>query len=84
MNRYGFVTSRKVGNAVARNRVRRRLRVIARDFDAQLQPGHLIVTVARHSAARASFTALREQWQRLARKGGLLIAGASKTEGRLP
>ncbi len=34
--RIGFTTSRKVGNAVARNRARRRLRAICRAVDATL------------------------------------------------
>jgi len=41
--RVAFVVGRRVGSAVVRNRVRRRLRAIARDLD--LQPGAYLLTV---------------------------------------
>lgn len=49
--RVGFTASKKVGNAVARNRAKRRLRAIARDYLlAQGQPGWDYVLVARPTA----------------------------------
>lgn len=42
VTRVGFVVSKKVGNAVVRNRVKRRLRHIVRDLDA---PFHTDVVV---------------------------------------
>jgi len=33
--KFAFVVSKKVGNAVIRNKMKRRLRVIARDFDVK-------------------------------------------------
>jgi ribonuclease P protein component len=66
--RVGFITSRRVGGAVQRNRVRRRLREIVRVTRPDLESGWWVVTVARPAAVQASFTELRQEWLRLARK----------------
>ena len=69
-NRYGFVTSKRVGNAVVRNRVRRRLREIIR---AQtLIPGFDVVLSAKASSAAASFQSLGGAAVRLLTRSGLL------------
>ena len=57
--RVGFTASRKVGKAVARNRIRRRLRVVAdRILPAHARPGHDFVVVARRAALTRPFPAL--------------------------
>ena len=49
--RVGFTVSKKVGNAVERNRVRRRLREIVRQAAAGcLRPGHDYVLIGRRAA----------------------------------
>ena len=53
--RVAFAVNRKVGMAVARNRIRRRLREIARRAD--LRPGAWLIT-ASPAAADAGFTTL--------------------------
>lgn len=46
--RVGFTCSKKVGNAVARNRAKRRLREIARlDLPALAEPGHDYVLIGK-------------------------------------
>jgi ribonuclease P protein component len=50
----GFVVSRAVGSAVTRNRVKRRLRELARGYLQLLPGGSLLVVRANPSAARAS------------------------------
>ena len=72
--RVGIVTSRKVGSAVTRNRVRRRLREIVRHERARFHDGMWIVIVAKVPAARVSFAALREEWMQLAQRGGIFRA----------
>lgn len=74
--RVGFITSRRVGSAVARNRVRRRLREIVRADRPQLASGCWVVLIARAAAAEASFDALRDEWRRLAKRAGLLVLDA--------
>ena len=58
--RVGFTVSRKVGNAVVRNRVRRRLREIARQvIPGQARPDLDYVLVGRQGAIARDFSALR-------------------------
>lgn len=64
--RVGLITSRRVGNAVTRNRVRRRLREMVRLSRARLKPGHWLVLVARKSAADATYAAIEQEWMKLA------------------
>jgi len=72
--RFGVVTSRKVGGAVVRNRVRRRIRHIQRTFRTQVCDGVWCVTVARFRAAQATFLELENEWRRLASRAGILSA----------
>jgi ribonuclease P protein component len=58
--RIGFSVSRRVGGAVVRNRVKRRLREIARNHLSHVAPGWDIVITARASAAEAEYRALAE------------------------
>jgi ribonuclease P protein component len=71
--RVGFVTSRRLGNAVVRNRVRRRLREIVRLHQRDLRRDLWIVLIARRDAANASYRALEDEWLRLARRASILI-----------
>jgi len=68
--RVGLVTSRRVGGAVTRNGIRRRMREIVRHARPQLTPGLWMVVVAKRFAAEAEFAALRDEWTQLARKAG--------------
>jgi ribonuclease P protein component len=70
--RVGFITSRHLGCAVVRNRVRRRLREIVRQHQNDLRRDFWIVLVARRDAARASYHALEDEWLRLARRTSIL------------
>ena len=51
--RIGFIVSRAVGTAVVRNRVKRRLRVLARGYLGVLPTGSLLVVRANPPAAAA-------------------------------
>ncbi len=75
--RAGFVTSRRVGAAVVRNRVRRRLREIVRTNQNTIRRGVWIVLIARPAAARASSRALRDEWLRLAKRALILAPSCS-------
>jgi ribonuclease P protein component len=55
----GFTASRRIGNAVARNRARRRLRAAARALlPGAARPGYDYVIVARPAILTCSFEAL--------------------------
>jgi ribonuclease P protein component len=62
--RVGFVVSRAVGNAVTRNRVRRRLRELVRDQGDSLPGGSLLVVRALPPSAEASYAELRSDLAR--------------------
>jgi ribonuclease P protein component len=70
-SRLGITVSRRVGTAVVRNRVRRRLREAMRTRYAQLLGGHDMVLVARPAAARASWTELNEAVDRVLTRAGV-------------
>src|SRR5262245_65746790 len=60
--RVGFTVSRKVGNAVTRNRVRRRLREVARlVIPGQARPGLDYVLIGRQAALSRDFADLRQE-----------------------
>src|SRR5215467_11838166 len=60
--RVGFTVSRKVGNAVVRNRVRRRLREIAREvIPAQARPDFDYVLIGRQGAIERDFAVMRQE-----------------------
>ncbi len=71
-NRVGITTGKKLGHAVVRNRVRRRLREVYRLNEEKFQPGWDIVVVARSKAITAKFSDLSAGYLSLAKKAGLL------------
>lgn len=71
-NRVGITVSKKLGKAVVRNRVRRRLREIYRLNEEKFQPGWDIVVVARSRAVEAPFSRLMDGYLSLAKKAGIL------------
>jgi ribonuclease P protein component len=58
--RFGFVVSRRIGKAVARNRVKRRLRAIIRRHVSGLVGGYDVVIIARPGVSGASFAELND------------------------
>ena len=72
--RVGFTCSKKVGNAVARNRAKRRLREIARLILPRFgQAGHDYVLIGRANVtATTKFTALQDE----------LLAALRKLQGK--
>ena len=75
--RVGFVTSKRVGGAVVRNRVRRRLREIVRRHQHELRAGLWMVVIARPAAADATYRALEDEWLRLAKRAFILAPSCS-------
>lgn len=71
-NRLGLTVSTKVGHAVVRNHIRRRLREIYRLHEDQLIRGMDIVIVARVRAGSSSYWKLEESFLNLSSRLGLL------------
>ncbi len=63
--RVGLTVSSKVGNAVVRNRVRRRLRQLVRTRRHELPKGLDMVLIARNSAATAEWPAFVRAFDRV-------------------
>jgi ribonuclease P protein component len=74
-SRLGVITSRKVGNAVARSRARRLLRESFRRHQWELAAPVDLVLVARPSIAGKSFSDVEREFLSAARKAGLLKTG---------
>jgi len=67
--RFGFTVTKKTGNSVIRNRIRRRLREIVRlDAAALAQPSTDYVLVGRIEALTAGFHELRGEFTRALKK----------------
>ena len=72
VNRLGLTVSKKIGNAVTRNRIRRRMREAYRLNEAGFKSGFDIVIVARHGCGaggrdarpvcRAQYVRRRDKW----------------------
>ena len=70
--RVGFSVSKKVGKAVVRNRVKRRLRECFRPLLGDVKTG-LYVIVARSSAAEAAFADLKQDVRYLLKKQNAIL-----------
>ena len=70
--RFGLSTGRKLGGAVVRNKVRRRLRESLRVMAPSFQPGWDVLIIARPALVDADHGALVEALERLLRRGGVL------------
>ena len=71
-SRIGYTVSNKVGHAVVRNRVRRRLREIYRLNREKMPAGYDIIIVARVRAAETPYRKLERHYLRCLGELGLL------------
>ena len=67
--RVGFTVTKKVGNAVERNRIRRRLREVVRlSPPSHMRPGHDYVLIGRRAALSAPFERIEQEFDRALRR----------------
>lgn len=76
--RIGIAASKKVGGAVVRNRIRRRLKVITRDLAPAVKPGTDLLIGVRVLAATASSAQLRAALTDCLRRAKLLTGPATE------
>ena len=71
VTRVGFTATKKIGNAVARNRAKRRLRAAARLVLGEAgTPGHDLVLIARNETGRCPFPTLLAELDAALRRTG--------------
>lgn len=69
-SRFCFVASKRVGNSVVRNRLKRRLREVVRQ--AECEPGWDAIIIARRGAGDADYGKLERAAQNLLRRTSLV------------
>lgn len=74
-HRLGLTASRKVGNAVTRNRAKRRLRALANELLPSLGSQGDYVLIARADTARRDYQSLRGDFIYCLKKSGAKLAG---------
>lgn len=79
-SRFGFSVSNRIGNAVRRNRIKRRLREATRLRMGTIQPGWDIVFIARKAIAESSYQQIDAACARLLRRAQLLQRSSDERE----
>jgi len=79
-NRYGVIVSKRVGKAVTRNLVKRRLREVLRELDriGSIAQGLDLALIVRPAAATATFAELRDAVIVLLRRAAIWRPGESR------
>jgi ribonuclease P protein component len=77
-SRFGFVVSKRLGKAVQRNKIKRRLREATRLRVSQIKPGFDLVFIARQPIAEASYTEIERLIERLLKEEDLLTSSEKK------
>ena len=67
-SRFGIITTKRLGHAVVRNLLRRRIREILRAHGGPLYLGHYVVVIPRHTAATADYQELEKDFKRLLKR----------------
>lgn len=70
--RVGISASKKIGNAVVRNRMRRLIKEIVRHMEAQIVPNVDFILIVRKPAVSMSHSELERSIKHVLRKAGLL------------
>lgn len=71
-NRYGFITSKRLGNAVVRNKIRRILREVMRELHPNLKSGFDIVIIGRSAIVEQPFSIVKRILYELVNRANLV------------
>jgi ribonuclease P protein component len=77
-NRYGLVTSSRIGGAVVRNRMRRLLREALRSLNPQLRSGFDVVFVVRQPLTQQPFDGVSRILTEMFRQADLMLVESSE------
>ena len=80
LTQLGIIVSKRVGNAVTRNKTKRRFREIYRHARPNLLPHLWLVLIAAPKAANTSFQELEKEWLRLGKKLSIFVASEAATK----
>ena len=72
ISRAAIVASKKIGNAVTRNRVKRRIKACLHDYWNQVKPGWDLIFYSRAAAVGVDFQDLKNAIEHLLKKAGVL------------
>ena len=73
-SRFGFVTSKRLGKAVQRNKIKRRMREATRLQLSYIKPGFDLVIIARQPICKATYQEIEKTLLHLLKKSNLLIS----------
>ncbi|MBN1641821.1 MAG: ribonuclease P protein component [Anaerolineae bacterium] len=81
-SRFAFSVSRRLGNAVTRNRVRRRLRQVVRQYLPCIAPGWDVLILARTRASSAKYDDLARALADVLHQSRLWVCADSANQDR--
>jgi ribonuclease P protein component len=82
--RLGITVTRKIGNAVTRNRIKRLVREVFRQNRQRLPSGLDLVFVAKQQAGEADFAEVLADFEALIRRGQLASGEPQRSQRRQP
>ncbi|MGI6413428.1 MAG: ribonuclease P protein component [Syntrophomonadaceae bacterium] len=70
-NRFGIVVSKKVGNAVIRNRAKRQIRAVIQEINRGMIGSNDMVVIAKSNISKSSYCVIKKDFCGILRKAGL-------------